>query len=334
MKKRTLLGEKQVQGVDYAYTLQGWLKAVNGSSVDPPTELGQDGYGYPPNSVFASDAYSMSLQYFKNDYRSIVPVSDFRIDHEESVSLFNGNIAGMATQTQKSKPLWKSFRYDKLNRIKSMQTAMLDQGFYQWYPLTDAYRTDYIYDFNGNLLSLHRNDLNMSTLHYFSYGYSPYNNRLVNVVFADGSNVPYAYDPIGNLEYDFREQMNIFWNAAGKVRHISTPDISLDFFYSPTGQRQVKQITTAGGIPASQYYIHDATGNVMCVYENTNNTHYLRAIERPIYGSSRLGVNSRVVESWHRIDTQRIIGDRQFELTDHLGNVHAIVSDRKFSFYG
>ncbi len=30
---RTVLGQQQVQGIDYAYTLQGWLKGVNGTAI-------------------------------------------------------------------------------------------------------------------------------------------------------------------------------------------------------------------------------------------------------------------------------------------------------------
>ena len=37
---RTVLGDKKVQGLDYAYTLQGWLKGVNSEKVDPNTDMG------------------------------------------------------------------------------------------------------------------------------------------------------------------------------------------------------------------------------------------------------------------------------------------------------
>ncbi|MBD0288155.1 MAG: hypothetical protein ICV79_22420, partial [Flavisolibacter sp.] len=37
---RAVLGHQQVQGVDYAYTLQGWLKGVNSTSLNPAVDLG------------------------------------------------------------------------------------------------------------------------------------------------------------------------------------------------------------------------------------------------------------------------------------------------------
>ncbi len=40
-----------MQGIDYAYTLQGWIKAVNGFN-----DMGDDGTG---NNQFAKDAFPL-----------------------------------------------------------------------------------------------------------------------------------------------------------------------------------------------------------------------------------------------------------------------------------
>src|SRR5690606_34362027 len=39
---RVELGEHNVQGLDYAYTLQGWLKGVNSDLLNPNNDPGQD----------------------------------------------------------------------------------------------------------------------------------------------------------------------------------------------------------------------------------------------------------------------------------------------------
>jgi hypothetical protein len=39
---RTELGQYKVQGVDYSYTLQGWLKGINSNALSPQFEMGQD----------------------------------------------------------------------------------------------------------------------------------------------------------------------------------------------------------------------------------------------------------------------------------------------------
>jgi hypothetical protein len=40
---RTILGQQQVQGIDYAYTLQGWLKGVNSTGVQQPNSISGSG---------------------------------------------------------------------------------------------------------------------------------------------------------------------------------------------------------------------------------------------------------------------------------------------------
>ena len=103
---RVVLGEYSVQGLDYYYTLQGWLKGVNGTndSNDP----GQDGIG--PSRV-GSDAFAFAMGYYEGDYTGIgaTPSSNGlwdRLDEQHPGSspgqvgyrgLYNGNIAWMQT---------------------------------------------------------------------------------------------------------------------------------------------------------------------------------------------------------------------------------------------
>ena len=63
---RIELGQHRVQGLDYYYTLQGWLKGVNGtnSSNDP----GGDGLGA---SLVGKDAFAFALGYHEGDYQGI-----------------------------------------------------------------------------------------------------------------------------------------------------------------------------------------------------------------------------------------------------------------------
>ena len=76
----------------------------------------------------------------------------------------------------------------------------------------------------------------------------------------------YQYDGTGNLIYDEGESMKIEWNASGKVRTVTNPKVELLFGYTPLGQRQVKETTGSEG-KRVQYYLHDASGNVLCIYE-------------------------------------------------------------------
>ncbi|MEG2071531.1 MAG: hypothetical protein RR034_09185, partial [Bacteroidales bacterium] len=150
---RIELGSKQVQGIDYAYTLQGWLKDMNGYRTDVSSDLGQDGFA-GTNGAFGKDASALMLQYYKTDYRPIKGSNFYNKVSTTSTDLYNGNISAISSNSYPTPPLLKSFRYDKLNRLKLMQTATL--GSTQWTNLGDQYGADYRYDYNGNLLSLRR----------------------------------------------------------------------------------------------------------------------------------------------------------------------------------
>ncbi|MDR7130079.1 RHS repeat-associated protein [Algoriphagus sp. 4150] len=64
-------------------------------------------------------------------------------------------------------------------------------------------------------------------------------------------------------------------------------------------------------------YVRDTSGNVMAVYQADTIS------ERPIYGSSRLGNLAYASTAGYRT-----VGYKQYELSNHLGNVLAVVSDR------
>jgi RHS repeat-associated protein len=110
---RLELGSDKVQGLDYFYTLQGYIKGVNGTSFNPETDMGRDGiiapaaqggtqpavgtitlhgqtiqlsnlnmiYGSSFNgpgygtmhSAMARDAFAYVLEYFEDDYKPQSP---------------------------------------------------------------------------------------------------------------------------------------------------------------------------------------------------------------------------------------------------------------------
>lgn len=86
----------------------------------------------------------------------------------------------------------------------------------------------------------------------------------------------------------------------------------IEFRYDASGNRVEKK----QGSNITRY-IRDASGNVMAVYQADTLS------ERPIYGSSRLGNVANASAPGYRT-----LGHKQYELSNHLGNVLAVVSDR------
>jgi hypothetical protein len=96
---RTILGEQLVQGIDNAYTLQGWLKGVNSISFhNASTDMGEDGKINGLNQFIARDAYGFNLNYHASDYQPInntvspFPNASAFLPNNEHRPLFNGNI--------------------------------------------------------------------------------------------------------------------------------------------------------------------------------------------------------------------------------------------------
>jgi hypothetical protein len=109
---RKELGNSIVQGLDYAYTLQGWLKAINGGRIDRETDMGQDGYiGFAPTNGLnhlpsqVVDAFAMTLGYFNGDYTAIGGQSLDLLNAYEANDLFNGNIGHATYQMYTPTPM-------------------------------------------------------------------------------------------------------------------------------------------------------------------------------------------------------------------------------------
>ena len=325
---RTILGQLQVQGVDYAYTLQGWLKGINTSNAGTAYDMGNDGFTAPvsANQYVARDVYGFSLHYFGTDYKPIgnqvLPFA--KVDNTvlaDFKPLYNGNIAAIGNnQTSFSKPLLFSYSYDQLNRLIQMRTYRNSATTFAttnaWSPAAvNDYNEDISYDPNGNILKYKRfgnstnaqltNALLMDSL---SYNYEPKSNRLdwikdsvpstTFTVDIDGQNVDnYEYDSIGNLIRDTQAGIDsISWNVYGKIQKINKHDGTvITYTYDASQNRLSKIVTGAASGNGETWYVHDAGRNIMSDYivnNNSVNGGKLTLSEQNIFGSSRLGTNN------------------------------------------
>ena len=127
----------------------------------------------------------------------------------------------------------------------------------------------------------------------------------------------YEYDEIGSLIADPSQDVtSIEWTPYGKVRSVTKSDGSVVASkYDASGNR-IEKATTKDGTTTTLHYIRDASGMVMATYTD-------ELLEsQPIYGSSRLGMYKG-----GREDGKRDLGYKHYELSNHLGNVLAVVTD-------
>ncbi len=128
---------------------------------------------------------------------------------------------------------------------------------------------------------------------------------------------PFVYDAIGNLIADQEEGSKISWTLYGKVKEVKTKNDSVvvKFRYDGMGNRIEKRVEKHDTTLVTRY-VRDASGNVMTIYKDTT------VLEQPIYGSARLGMKVNVVA-----EGTQILGKRNYELSNHLGNVLSVITD-------
>lgn len=404
---RVELGQNKVQGIDYAYTLQGWLKGVNSNSLVTTNDIGSDGrIRTGLNANIPADEYGFTLGYNGSDYTSIsttanafatAPGTAFKNGISD---LFNGNISHSITAINPllkgANPQGAAYRYDQLNRIKNVKT-------YSGNAASTNYAETFSYDNNGNISSATRNGANGAQIDNITYKYENNLNGFVkntdhllaaeDKISGGVNDIPtgqklntslkannYVYDDIGNLTSDVQEEIsNIEWNVYGKITKITRLSTSkksdLEFHYDGNGNRIckiVKPRTASGSSKEASwsytYYVRDAAGNVLSVYTLNfqNASNFLGTLTQAdvnIYGSSRLGkfeedkavakltfsatydANGRFVVSGtptlvESPSNSSLIngniwsyysGQKSYELTNHLGNVLATVSDKKIA---
>jgi RHS repeat-associated protein len=339
--KRTVIGEDEVQGLDYTYTIHGWLKGINHPILEVINDPGNDGGAVAAGKESARDAFGMSLGFFTGDYKNAASKLDdsnlpaanrlLPLAGGKDRSLYNGNISSWATNAAGWQALGSSvkqqgttgqvYTYDELNRIRISE---FKSG--TTYSSTSDYNNTYQYSSNGNITMATATTQGGTTLDNLTYKYPTYtdpqranavrplSNKLQQVLdaaaassFADDVEsgqgaANYVYDAIGNLVSDAQQKIGIEWNPYGKVKAVKRySDANLttltggrmEFLYDAAGNRVRKRTINVSGLITDHYYVRDAAGNIMAVYEKKQEVGVTNPettlLEIPIYGRDRLG---------------------------------------------
>jgi RHS repeat-associated protein len=280
-------------------------------------------------------------------------------------NLFNGNIRATTLQIKHlGDPVTYSYSYDQLNRLVKMrqhQTAYTAPAGSTAAALaianpTSEYKENIRYDANGNIMDYLRNGttansnpLEMDDMRYEYYANTNKLRRVHDPIPSGnyGEDIDqqtnannYKYDNIGNLISDAAENISsIRWNVSGKISRITKNDANntvIEYEYDATGNRIYKKVTSAGQEKYT-YYIKDAQGNSMALYSRTD-AGVVEWGEQHLYGSSRLGVHrfdmpvpagAPLPAAGATMEGMFEYGRSQYELSNHLGNVLATISDKK-----
>lgn len=351
---RVEMGDKQVQAKDYAYSLQGWMKGVNASTLNRKRDIGKDALykdgAHNLHTLIAEDEVGFTLNYFdrakvpglttfssllkdytpikagmtgynaSDDFEAMASASDAYHSGVHDMSnglntsgvtslaslntkkvyapLYNGNISRMvvAMSGLGETPLQvhnNVYRYDQLNRIKSMNVfkvagsdkIAINNNFQDAVNGFD-YHTQYEYDRNGNIMKLMRHAYQKGSINrdmdFFDYKYNGEDNKLrvvndsIPTTTNWGSDIEdqmgttafnatnlvthnYEYDKSGNLIKDKAEEIDrIDWTISGKVKRIirksNSSKSDLEFFYDPLGNRIAKLVKPRTGTGLNSEY--------------------------------------------------------------------------------
>lgn len=337
-----------LQGIDYTYTLQGELKAINNS--DPSKDPGNDG-----SNGFLQDAFGMVLDYHANDYRNDRTGNVQPIKSINTTGIVPDNFVGLTkAMTWYSKkplstpgmpgvesPVTTLYTYDEKDQLVSSiwgnninynnTPATFSVTNFNQENIKDPNSGQPAYDGHGNILNLQRVDGLGNVVDKLTYNYTTNSNKLDNVVnTASGTAQTYAsyvYDEIGQLinenPADASQKKYIRYDVNGKVtavaRDAAFTQLVVEYVYNEGGARIIKKSFNAAFQLANiTYYSGEAT-YTQTVVSGVGGT--IIPQDYDIAGDGdRLGSFSRPSSIY------------SYELTDQGGNVRALITKNSSSY--
>ncbi len=354
--KRLELANK-LQGIDYVYTINGWLKNINAPEMDNLRDPGKDGQTNNTYQV-PKDLFGMSLDYFDGDYEKASTYVQTYPEPQNSnpavaPDLFNGIIKAQRWQTRtpaggsalayQGQHLFYGYQYDKKYQLKEANFGVWDADGIQNYPMGEGVANDInvnlsndykvynlSYDYNGNIKTLSRNAYAAGTgginLDALNYSYLGNSNKLEKVTDAITSN-PYA-----SLGYNPGQGANNFqYNAIGEL--ISDTKDTKKYTYNSFGQ--ITRVADLSDNPIVEYDYDEGGQRIVkraFVGGNTTTTMYVRdgagqvtAIYEKTTASPTYAIKEWNIYGADRIATAYETGaslpEYIYEINDHLGNM-------------
>lgn len=322
--KRVELADS-MQGIDYVYTINGWLKSINHPELISSKDPGADGAS---GSLFAKDVFGMIMDYYPNDYARTS--FSFGVNNDAG-DKFNGIIKAATWQTQdqsiSGNPCQYKYTYD--NKYQLTNAVFGSRNLTTNSFTSDAagqYATNVSYDKNGNITykSANRGTGHSADSWNYKYGKlstpeytTPTTNKLYYIPASNGIR-DYDYDAIGQLTLEKigTVEKRITYDAYNNVTQIKDQanHLKVKFEYNANGHR-TKKITYAAlsSVAYTTYYVRDESGTILSVYDTRTNI--LEQSEIPIHAASTIGT---IYKNGTNLTYT-------YDISDHLGNVRATI---------
>ncbi len=365
--KRVVIGNNY-QGLDYVYTLNGGLKAINHPGLDPSLDPGGDvgTYGGSNNNV-NMDLFGEIIEFYQNDYERNNTNINSSISSNSSV--YDGLIYATRFKTRdqvnsrntgantindpinpitlinntnyKQQELRFEYTYDEFNQLggtifetyNNSSNAITQRSEYSENGNTGFNIT---YDRNGNINRLTRKAYNNTTLDDLTYTYGTTDNKLTAIVDAAVN----SYNTTFNFKTPSNSSTSPFsYNAIGQMTASPAEGIStIDYF--PNGK--IKKVTFANSNTCE--YEYGAMGEKLkSKYYNYSNGKYKYTwyVGPYIYECDQAGANTfqikeaKITGGVIRVGASSVnSGYIVYHITDHLGNVRASFTKKDPANFG
>ncbi|MHB2148418.1 RHS repeat domain-containing protein [Calditrichota bacterium LG25] len=254
-----------------------------------------------------NDKFAMKLFYNSNDFEQ---------------KYYNGLISGIelhypAISGVNENRYRYGFEYDPLSRLKNAQhywpeyESPENPGVISAWIGDEKYKVNnLLYDANGNIKSLRRNNDNGTILNDLQYSYATNTNKLTSV--TDGSlTKTFGYDASGNV---------IKYNAGNDHLY----EIEYNFRNLPI------QIQTTGpdGEPVFYYYAYgDGAGRIYDKEDNLITAYYIRGLDGQVMAEYNYQKNLKL---WRlgSFGFKTPDGISYYYLKDHIGNIRVTVNEQ------
>ena len=363
LKRKELAGN--LQGIDYVYTVQGWLKGINNSTLNAAQDPGQDGNTGSANAGFCKDAFGMSMDYYNGDYSnssityftpgamiayglsgSTIPAA---VLSNLQGNLYNGSIRSISwlngTSAAGSNPNQYAYNYDYKYQLTqaTFGASVFEAGPYIFTSNSNSlYTMSTAYDLNGNLTDKATNKT--AGIENMVYAYTANTNKLSGLQIYSNAPTPatrsYSYDNIGEMsnQTDGTAQKNVSYNVYGLVVNVkdANQNVIVAYEYNERGKRAKKYsytiVNNVSSLAYTTWYVTDAAGNELSIYstnQSTTTTPTPLQTEIAVYGQSRAGIYNLSYSSTTTggVTTYALSGTAfNYEIKDHLGSVRVIIN--------
>jgi RHS repeat-associated protein len=317
-----------LQEMEYTYTIHGWLKGINLDQLNSNTAS---------NKVF-----SMALEYYDGDYEAAGGSSVYIEMANIQNPSYSGNIAMWRWKTNVNTSglghvngyYAYRYEYNHRNELKTaeMGAVNINSGQGNFTPWSSYKVSNLQYDLNGNITHLTRIGDEQLKVDQLTYNYKNGKPNQLDYIgdayhftasnFGDLKNQSagnYTYSEIGELIQDNADNITIQYSSSGKVTSVkdkTTGQYKIKYFYDESDLRVKKEGYNNGVIQKTTYYLGAS------IYIDEHDGNGILQKEVTINGGGRIGIANISYNGSTRTGI-----NYTYEITDHLGNVRAVIQD-------